>query len=205
MPICASASLASPVLRRLGGAPGEALQRHIQHLLLDACERCRKAQLLQRLDADTDLARGLADRICRSERASGQTGEAADHRSADQRATESTNPRAQALRLASQPLQPARGALARAHHPPGTHLLARALELMHAKIGELEQAANQAARPRRDHHAIWFRQNLQAGGQIGRLAHDRLFLRRCFADQVADHYTACRDSDPRAELSTTGR
>ena len=43
-------------LRRLGGTPGEALQRHIQRLLLDARRLGGEAQLLQRLDADPILS-----------------------------------------------------------------------------------------------------------------------------------------------------
>jgi hypothetical protein len=31
-------------------------------------------------------------------------------------------------------------------------------------------------------------QGLQTGGEVGRLADDRLFLRRALADQVADHH-----------------
>ena len=56
-------------LRRLGRAAGEALQRHVEGLLLDAGGLGGEAQLLQRLDADPDLVRGLADRIRRRDRA----------------------------------------------------------------------------------------------------------------------------------------
>ena len=92
-----------------------------------------------------------------------------------------------------------------AHHPPGAHRLAEALEGVRAKVGELEQAAEQAARARRDHDAARLGQGLQAGRQIRRLAHNRLFLRRPLADQVADHHPAGGDPDPGAELSTSGR
>jgi hypothetical protein len=64
-------------LRRLGRAPGEALQRHVQRLLLDAGGFGGKPQLLQRLDADADLVGGLADRIRRRDRAIDQRGETA--------------------------------------------------------------------------------------------------------------------------------
>jgi hypothetical protein len=50
-------------LRRLGRAAGEALQRHVEGLLLDpGCLRC-ETQFLQGLDADPDLVGSLADRI----------------------------------------------------------------------------------------------------------------------------------------------
>ena len=52
-------------LRRLGRTPDEALQRHVQRLLLDAGRFGDEAQLLQCPDADADLVGGLADRIGR--------------------------------------------------------------------------------------------------------------------------------------------
>ena len=99
----------------------------------------------------------------------------------------------------------AAGGLARAHHPPGAHLLAKTLELVDAKIGELEQAADQAAGAGCDHDAARLRQLLEAGGEVWRLADDRLFLCRALADQVADHHPAGRDPDPGAEPSTVRR
>jgi hypothetical protein len=54
-----------PCPGRLGGSAGEALQRHVERLLLDAGCFGGEAQLLQRLDADADLVGGLADRIRR--------------------------------------------------------------------------------------------------------------------------------------------
>jgi hypothetical protein len=52
-------------LRRLCGPPGEALQRHVQRLLLDAGRLGGKPQLLQRLDPHADLVGRLADGIRR--------------------------------------------------------------------------------------------------------------------------------------------
>ena len=94
-------------LRRLGRATGEALQRHVERLLLDTGRFRGKPQLLQRLDADADLVGGLADRICRRDRAVDQRAETADRRGADQRTAERANPGAQQLRLAAEALQPA--------------------------------------------------------------------------------------------------
>jgi hypothetical protein len=58
-----------PALAPVGGAAGEALQRHVERLLLDARRLGGEAQLLQRLDADPDLVCGLADRIRCTDRA----------------------------------------------------------------------------------------------------------------------------------------
>ena len=99
-------------LRRLGGPAGEALQRHVQRLLLDAGRLGGKPQLLQRLDADAELVGGLADRIRRRDRAVDQRAKTTDRRGADERAAERADPGAQQLRLATQALQPTGGALA---------------------------------------------------------------------------------------------
>ena len=101
-------------LRRLGRPPREALQRHVERLLLDARRFRGEAQLLQGFDADPDFVRGLADGIRRRDRAIDQRAETADRRSTDERATERTNAGPQQLRLAAEALQPAGGALARA-------------------------------------------------------------------------------------------
>jgi choline dehydrogenase-like flavoprotein len=86
---------------------GEALQRHIQRLLLDAGGLGGEAQLLQRLDADNDLVRGLTDRIGCADRAIDQRCKPTDRCDPDQRAAQRANARAQQLRLAAEALQPA--------------------------------------------------------------------------------------------------
>jgi hypothetical protein len=86
-------------LRRLGRAPGEALQRHIQGLLLDTRRLGGDAQLLQRLAPRADLVGGLANGICRRDRAVDQRSAAAHRRSPDQRAPKSADAGAQQLRL----------------------------------------------------------------------------------------------------------
>ena len=93
-------------LRRLRGTPGEALQRHVERLLLDAGRLGGEAQLLQRLDADPDRVGGLADGIRRRDRAVDQGGEAADRGDARERAAEGTDAGAQQLRLAAEALSP---------------------------------------------------------------------------------------------------
>jgi hypothetical protein len=52
-------------LRGLGGTAGEALQGHVQRLLLDARRLGGEPQLLQRLNTDADLVGRLADGIGR--------------------------------------------------------------------------------------------------------------------------------------------
>ena len=49
----------------------------------------------------------------------------------------------------------------------------------------LEQIANQPARACGDNDSIRLRQALQSGGKVRRFTHDRLLLRRAFADQIA--------------------
>jgi hypothetical protein len=41
---------------------------------------------------------------------------------------------------------------------------------------------------------------LQTGGEVGRFADDRLFLRRALADQIADDHQSGGDADARLEL-----
>jgi hypothetical protein len=68
---------------------------------------CSVAQFLQRLHADPDLARGLADRIGGRDRAVDQRGETAHRGDAGERATQRADAGAQQLCLAAKPLQPA--------------------------------------------------------------------------------------------------
>ena len=112
--VCRLKQRCCPKERRLGSPTAEALQRHIEGILFDT--RCLggKPQLLQRLDPDADLVRGLTDRIRCRDRAIDQRAETTDRRSANQRTAERANAGAQQFRLAAEPLEPARGALARA-------------------------------------------------------------------------------------------
>jgi hypothetical protein len=95
-------------LRRFGRPPGEALQRHVERLLLDAGGIGREAQLLQGLNPDADLVRSLADGIGCADRAVDQGSETAHRGHAGERATESANAGAQQLGLAAHVLEPAR-------------------------------------------------------------------------------------------------
>jgi hypothetical protein len=77
------------------------LERHVEHLLLDAKGLGREPQRLQGPDCDADLVGGLADRVRRRDRAVDQRGEAADGGDAKGRAAEGPNTGAQQLRLAA--------------------------------------------------------------------------------------------------------
>jgi hypothetical protein len=88
----------------LGGTTDEALQRHVERLLLDAGRLGGEAQLLQRLDPDPDFVRGLADRVGRGNRAVHERGEAANRGHAGERAAERADAGAQQLGLAAEAL-----------------------------------------------------------------------------------------------------
>jgi hypothetical protein len=114
MPICASASFASPVPCAASAARRVKRCSAMSSVCCSTPDAFGKPQLLQRLDADPDLVRSLADRIRRRDGAIDQRAEAAGRRSADQRAAKGANAGAQQLGLAAETLQPARGAIARA-------------------------------------------------------------------------------------------
>jgi hypothetical protein len=99
-------------MRHLGRTAGEALQRHVEGLLLDARRLRSEAQLLQCLDTDTDLVGGLADRVRRRDRAIDQRAETTDRRRPEERTTQRADARAQQLRLAAEALQPTRRTIA---------------------------------------------------------------------------------------------
>jgi hypothetical protein len=103
--------------RGLRRTTGEALQRHVERLLLEAGCLGGKPQLLQRLHADPDLVGGLADRIRRRDGSIDQGSEAAHRGHSSERHAERPDTGAQQLRLAAEAFQPARGALARALDP----------------------------------------------------------------------------------------
>jgi len=70
-------------LRRLSRTPREALQRHVERLLLDAGRLSGEPQLLQRLDTDADRVGGLADGIGRRDGSIDQGRKATDRRDPD--------------------------------------------------------------------------------------------------------------------------
>src|SRR5215831_14378755 len=92
-----------------------------------------------------------------------------------------------AQRRSAQRLEPARDD-AWAQHLPDRHRTGNAFDLDGAEILVFEQIANQPACARGNDDGIWLGQRLQPGGEVWRLADNRLFLRRAVADQIAhDH------------------
>ena len=71
-----------------------------------------------------------------------------------------------------------------------------ALERLGAQVAEREQAAQEAARGLGDDDLPGSADRLQPGGEVGRLADHRLFLRGALADQVAHDDQPGRDPDP---------
>src|SRR5256885_760422 len=79
----------------------------------------------------------------------------------------------------AQCLKPARDD-ARAQHLPSRHRYSDAFDLDGSEIAVIEEIANQPARARGDDDRVWFGKSLQTGGDVGRLANDRLLLSRAF-------------------------
>ena len=102
-------------------------------------------------------------------------------------------------RRSAQCLEPARDGT-RTQHLPGRHRRGDALDLDGAEIAVLEEIADQPARACGDDDRVRLGQGLQAGGEVRRFADDRLFLRRAFADQIADDDQPGGNPDPRLEL-----
>jgi len=71
---------------------------------------------------------------------------------------------------------------ARTQHLPGRHRLGDTLDLEGAKITIFEEIADQSARCCSDDDRVRPGEGLQASGEVGRFADDRLFLCRAFAD-----------------------
>ena len=86
--------------------------------------------------------------------------------------------------------------LARAHNPPCADGLREPLERVLAELGAFEQAADEPMGHGSDDDGIRFRQPLQPGGEIGRLAENRMLLGRAFANDVAGDHQAGGDPDP---------
>ena len=70
-----------------------------------------------------------------------------------------------------------------------------AFQRVFADILEIEQAAEQALRQRRDQDFVWTRQLLQRGGEIRRLTDEGKLAAWPFADEVAHDDKTGRDPD----------
>ena len=93
-------------------------------------------------------------------------------------------------------------ALARRHAERRKSLdrLGEALDRMPAQLLQPEPVADQPPRRRRDNDAVRFGKPLQPRGEIGRVADDRLLLRRPLPYHVADDDEAGRDPDAHGEF-----
>jgi hypothetical protein len=83
---------------------------------------------------------------------------------------------------------------------PGRHRCGDALDLDRPEVAVLEEVADQPACARTYHDRFRLGQGLQAGGEVRRLADNRLFLRRAMADQIADDHQPGSDTDTRLKL-----
>ena len=83
---------------------------------------------------------------------------------------------------------------------PGRHRLGEPLQLRCPQILEVEVIAEHRARGRADDDLVRLRQCLQTRRQVRRLADDRGFRCRSFADLVADDHRSGGDADPHREL-----
>ncbi len=95
-------------------------------------------------------------------------------------------------------LEPAHAFVDR-QHPERLLRALEALELQGAEGGVDEQAAGERPRRGADHDTAFPRVSLQARGQIGRLARNRLFAGRALADQITDDDGTGGDADARLQ------
>ena len=102
-------------------------------------------------------------------------------------------------RRSAQCFEPARNDT-RTQHLPSLNRPRNALDLDGAEIVVFEEVADQPPSAGRDHHRVRLRQSLQAGGEVRRLADDRLLLCRARTDQIADHHQPSGDPDSRLQL-----
>ncbi len=94
---------------------------------------------------------------------------------------------------------------ARVQHLPRPDRLGKAFELDSPEVAVLEEIADQPARPRPNHDGVRLGQRLQPGGQVGRLADDRLLLRRSGTDEIAHDHEPGVDPDPTLQLGISAR
>jgi hypothetical protein len=96
-------------------------------------------------------------------------------------------------------LEPARGSLAGAGHPPGAHGLRETAQGRPAEVDEVEHASEQAPGAVGDDDRAGFRELLQARRQVRGLA-DHCLLARCpSTEEIADNREAGGDPHPRRE------
>ena len=81
-------------------------------------------------------------------------------------------------------------------HCPSRDRPGDTLEVLRAKVLQVEQTAEQPARARRDHHRIRLGERLQPRGKVGRLAHHTALLGLSRPDEITDHDHAGGDAHP---------
>ncbi len=78
--------------------------------------------------------------------------------------------------------------------------LREALDGVETQLLQAEPFADETASRRREHDAARVGKALQPRGEIGRVADDRLFLRRASSHEIADDDEAGGDANANAEL-----
>jgi hypothetical protein len=91
--------------------------------------------------------------------------------------------------------------LALARDPPHGQRFGKTLEALRPEVVELEQAADQPPCRLADHDGAGYRQGLQAGGEVRRLADHRILVGGVLAHQIADHHLAGGDPHARLQMS----
>jgi hypothetical protein len=75
-----------------------------------------------------------------------------------------------------------------------------AFECMRAEALASEDIADEIVRGGADQNGVGTGEGLQTGGEVGRVADDRLLARGAFADRLADHDEPARDADAYGEV-----
>jgi len=73
-------------------------------------------------------------------------------------------------------------------------------KLFRSEVRQGEQLPDLPSCAAGNHQTARCRNPLQSRRKIGRLAHDRLLLRRALADQIADDHQPSGDADPNFKL-----
>ena len=89
--------------------------------------------------------------------------------------------------------------LAQAGDAPDLNRFGDAFERMRAEPLAGKDVADEIVRSGADQNGVGTGEALQTGGEVGRVADDRLLARGAFADRLADHHEPARDTDAHGE------